>query len=154
MQVTECNVSKAASQCHVNNSVLLALLTEVKRKHCCKFYINGLVQDCGNSIANALELPQSSAKPSVYCWEYHINWSHVVGLINRVKRSASSWTSPTCWTRASWSVWIHCWPMVKYPACLRVTSWQHWWHNARRVLSVRAPCWTLRRNSTSGSHNR
>ena len=25
---------------------------------------DGLVQDCGNSIANALELPQSCAKPS------------------------------------------------------------------------------------------
>ena len=30
-------------------------------------YINGLVQDCSNSIANALELPQSCTKPSTYC---------------------------------------------------------------------------------------
>ena len=29
-------------------------------------YINGLVQDCSNSIANALELQQSCAKPSIY----------------------------------------------------------------------------------------
>ena len=28
-------------------------------------HIDGLVQDCGNSIANALELPQSCAKPSM-----------------------------------------------------------------------------------------
>ena len=28
-------------------------------------YISGLVQDCGNSIANALELPQSSTQPSI-----------------------------------------------------------------------------------------
>ena len=32
-------------------------------------YINGLVQDCSNSIANAnaLELLQSSTKPSIWC---------------------------------------------------------------------------------------
>ena len=30
------------------------------------FYIDGLVQDCINSIANALELLQSSTKPSIY----------------------------------------------------------------------------------------
>ena len=29
-------------------------------------HINGLVQDCSNSIANALELLQSCAKPSIY----------------------------------------------------------------------------------------
>ena len=29
--------------------------------------ILGLVQNCGNSIANALELPQSCTKPSVLC---------------------------------------------------------------------------------------
>ena len=28
-------------------------------------YIDGLVQDCGNSIANALELLQSCTKPSI-----------------------------------------------------------------------------------------
>ena len=29
-------------------------------------YIDGLVQDCNNSIANALELLQSCTKPSIY----------------------------------------------------------------------------------------
>ena len=29
-------------------------------------YIGGLVQDCSNSIANALELLQSCSKPSIY----------------------------------------------------------------------------------------
>ena len=29
-------------------------------------YIDGLVQDCSNSIANALELLQSSTKPSIW----------------------------------------------------------------------------------------
>ena len=29
-------------------------------------YINGLVQDCGNSIANTLELLQSCTKPMIY----------------------------------------------------------------------------------------
>ena len=28
---------------------------------------DGQTQDCGNSSANALELPQSCAKPSMYC---------------------------------------------------------------------------------------
>ena len=30
----------------------------------CKAYINGLVQDCGNSIVLAMVLPESGAKPS------------------------------------------------------------------------------------------
>ena len=29
-------------------------------------HIEGLVQDCSNSIANALELQQSCTKPSIY----------------------------------------------------------------------------------------
>ena len=29
-------------------------------------YIDGLVQDCSNAIANALELPQSCSKPPIY----------------------------------------------------------------------------------------
>ena len=36
-------------------------------------YVNSLVQECSNSIANALELLQSCTKPSVYkivnCWD-------------------------------------------------------------------------------------
>ena len=31
----------------------------------CLDYFSGLVQDCSNSIANALELLQSGAKPSI-----------------------------------------------------------------------------------------
>ena len=31
-------------------------------------YIYGLVQDCSNSIANAMELLQSCTKPSVYVY--------------------------------------------------------------------------------------
>ena len=31
-----------------------------------KVHINGLVQDCSNSIVNALELPQSCAKLLIY----------------------------------------------------------------------------------------
>ena len=30
-------------------------------------YIDGLVQDCINSIANAMELMQSYTKPSIHC---------------------------------------------------------------------------------------
>ena len=32
-----------------------------------QLYIDGLVQDCSNSIANALELLQSCTKPSICC---------------------------------------------------------------------------------------
>ena len=35
-------------------------------------YIDGLVQDCSNSIANALELPQSRTKPSI-CVLVYVN---------------------------------------------------------------------------------
>ena len=38
-------------------------------------YIDGLAQDCSNSIANALELPQSCTKPSKYCY---LNKIHIV----------------------------------------------------------------------------
>ena len=31
-------------------------------------YIDGLVQDCSNSFANALELLQSCTKPSIWGW--------------------------------------------------------------------------------------
>ena len=34
--------------------------------------IDGLVQDCGNSIANALELPQSCSKPSIWTPRIHL----------------------------------------------------------------------------------
>ena len=75
-------------------------------------------------------------------------------LYNRMKRSASSWMNPTCWTPVSWSAWTHCWPTVKSPACLRVMSTQHWWHSARREQWERASCWTRLKNCTSGSHSR
>ena len=32
-------------------------------------HVNGFVQDCGISIANALEIPQSCTKPLMYCEE-------------------------------------------------------------------------------------
>ena len=35
-------------------------------------FIDGLAQDCGNSNANALELPQSCVKPSTYPYLQHI----------------------------------------------------------------------------------
>ena len=31
----------------------------------CSYKIDGLEQDCGNSIASAMELPQSSSKPLI-----------------------------------------------------------------------------------------
>ena len=39
------------------------------------YYIDGLVQDCSNSIANALELLQSCTKSSI-CTVYPIKYAH------------------------------------------------------------------------------
>ena len=38
-----------------------------------KKYIDGLVQDCSNSIANAQELLQSCTKPSIYTCTFYVN---------------------------------------------------------------------------------
>ena len=49
----------------------------------CRDEICGLVQDCGNSIANALELPQSYAKPFRYFDDYvyiHTAWATLTDL--------------------------------------------------------------------------
>ena len=41
-------------------------------------YIDGLVQDCSNSIANALELLQSCTKPSMFGCPPHMRGAHSV----------------------------------------------------------------------------
>ena len=38
---------------------------QIRPRKCKIYYIDGLVQACSNSIANALELQQSCAKPSI-----------------------------------------------------------------------------------------
>ena len=43
-----------------------------------KFYIDGLAQDCCNSIANALELLQSCTKPSIYGFLFY--WSMLLKI--------------------------------------------------------------------------
>ena len=35
-------------------------------------YVDGLVQDCSISIANALEILQSCTKPSIYTKDYEL----------------------------------------------------------------------------------
>ena len=47
-------------------------------------YFEGLVQYCSNSIANALELLQSCAKPSI--WAYIISEQPVAGPLSRENR--------------------------------------------------------------------
>ena len=37
----------------------------IKRAPLCQPHFNGLAYDCGNSTADALELPQSSTEPSI-----------------------------------------------------------------------------------------
>ena len=46
----------------------------------CHQYIDGLVQDCSNSIANALELLQSFTKPSIYFWQIIIIYCQVSNI--------------------------------------------------------------------------
>ena len=49
-----------------------------------KHYFDGLAQDCGNSIANAIELPQSCAKPMIYASFIHTcNSGHTITLYTR-----------------------------------------------------------------------
>ena len=42
------------------------LLWKIANSPSSRHYIDGLVQDCGNSIANAMELPQSCTKPLIW----------------------------------------------------------------------------------------
>ena len=50
----------------------------ITHKHEWKQHNNGLVQNCSNSIANALELPQSCVKPSIFFSEklHKLSWLH------------------------------------------------------------------------------
>ena len=40
-------------------------------------HIDGLVQDCGNSSASAMELPQSCTKPYIYVYTYTDAYTHI-----------------------------------------------------------------------------
>ena len=46
-------------------------------------YINGLVQDCNKSIANALKLQQSCAKPSISCLD--------IGMLQVIEIRPQGW---------------------------------------------------------------
>ena len=59
-----CPVVTEHSQC-CDNEKILDKTTYIRKKRNI-FDIDGLVQDCSNSIANALELLQSCIKPSIY----------------------------------------------------------------------------------------
>ena len=57
-------------------------------------YFDGIVQDCSNSIANALELLQPCTKPSTLQWRYNehdgvSNHQHHDCLLNRLSRRGS-----------------------------------------------------------------
>ena len=43
--------------------------------------IDGLVQDCSNSIANAMELLQSCTKPAVLSFFTILHWAHVADYL-------------------------------------------------------------------------
>ena len=47
-------------------SVLIQQMQKIQKLWNGELHINGLVQDCSNSIANALELLQSCTKPLIW----------------------------------------------------------------------------------------
>ena len=49
---------------------------------CYIFHLNGLVQDCSNSIANALELLQSCTKPWIWSICLEARWNHFCNMAN------------------------------------------------------------------------
>ena len=52
-------------------------------------YTDDLVQDCSNSIANALQLLQSCTNHSIYCWNSRI-CEHRVTIMNVFRRWTGS----------------------------------------------------------------
>ena len=72
-------------------SVLIQQMQKIQKLWNGKLHINGLVQDCSNSIANALELLQSCTKPLIwqlymltlwcYYWWYYISDTKCVGIV-------------------------------------------------------------------------
>ena len=65
-------------------------------------YIDGLLQDCSNSIANALELLQSCTKPSIL-WTYlatHYENQYqqysICGSLPNVVQDGYCWLEPNC----------------------------------------------------------
>ena len=65
--------------------------------YCCRsWHIDGLVQDCSNSIANALELLQSCTKPLIY-----VNISSCIMFDYGVHKHVIHWKYLGCW------LWYH-----------------------------------------------
>ena len=65
-------------------------------------YIDGLVQDCSNSIANALELLQSCTKPSIW-WNLALDPSRYGGILLLTHPDmveSCSWPIPIWWNLA------------------------------------------------------
>ena len=68
-------------------------------------HIDGLVQDCSISIANALEILQSCTKPSIYAssgldeltWITHIRRWYFTGTDCRKTTTANSWDVVCTW---------------------------------------------------------
>ena len=81
-QIPCCCSLNAKYECDIN---------KIFMSHCQNLYafcsrnilgnIDGLVQDCSNSVANALEFLQSCAKPSILCMTSLLSWCRK-GLID------------------------------------------------------------------------
>ena len=56
------------------------------------WYVDGLVQDCSNSTANALELLQSCAKPSIFTLYFQASFDGTMGAFAELIK----------WTRKIW----------------------------------------------------
>ena len=63
-------------KCNSTSLIAEEMLTEI--------YINGLVQDCSNSIVNALELLQYCTKPSIYHFKLSVLCPDAASLAGKV----------------------------------------------------------------------
>ena len=107
-------------------------------------HFDGFVQDCSNSIANALELLQSCTKPLIWCIQYDISswclwWHHNDELLQ-------SCTKPLIWCIQydipSWCLWWHhndellqsCTKPLIWCIQYDISSWCLWWHHNDELL--------------------
>ena len=83
-------------------------------------YIDGLVQDSSNSIANALELLQSCAKLSIYC-----SGLIMLCFFNWPIGSLSLGTGLSTWDEDR-TVWIN--------GTKSLRGWMSWWHTVQPLV--------------------
>ena len=77
------------------------------------FYFDGLVQDCSNSSALAMELPQSCTKPSIYYFYRIFLFICKTHLITFHKVTLFMWWCETACQNMNYSIWINPCNLIK-----------------------------------------